>query len=93
MKQPALEERPTLKRGCRLAPASTTEPLLLIPEGALRLHGPARRILELCDGERNLAGVIEQLQLEFPAAEASRISAEVMNYLRGLQQKGAIEFL
>jgi hypothetical protein len=40
-----------------------------------------------------LAGVIEQLQLEFPAAEASRISVEVVNYLRGLQEKGAIEFL
>jgi hypothetical protein len=40
-----------------------------------------------------LAGVIEQLQLEFPAAEANRISVEVVNYLRGLQEKGAIEFL
>jgi coenzyme PQQ biosynthesis protein PqqD len=65
----------------------------LIPEGALRLQGPGRRILELCDGVRSLAGVIEQLQIEFPSAEAARISEEVASYLARLEEKGAIEFL
>jgi coenzyme PQQ biosynthesis protein PqqD len=65
----------------------------LIPEGALRLQGPGRRILELCDGVRSLAGVIEQLQIEFPSAEAARISEEVGSYLARLEEKGAIEFL
>ncbi len=65
----------------------------MIPEGALRLQGPGRRILELCDGQRTLAGVIEQLQTEFPSAEAARISEEAVNYLIRLQEKGAIEFL
>jgi coenzyme PQQ biosynthesis protein PqqD len=92
-KQPALAERPILKSGCRLSPPSSSESLLLIPEGALRLQGPGRRILELCNGEHDLAGVIEQLQREFPSAEATRISDEVVTYLTGLQQKGAIEFL
>lgn len=72
IKQPALTERPSLKAGCRLSPPSSSESLLLIPEGALRLRGPGRRILELCDGERTLASVIEQLQIEFPAAEAGQ---------------------
>jgi pyrroloquinoline quinone biosynthesis protein D len=92
-RQPELTERPSLKPGCRLSPASNSEPLLLIPEGALRLQGPGRRILELCDGTRDLAGVIDQLQREFPSAEATRISVEVVTYLTALQQKGAIEFL
>jgi hypothetical protein len=65
----------------------------LIPEGALRLQGPGRRILELCDGQRTLGSLIEQLQGEFPSAETSRISVEVVNYLLRLQEKGAIEFL
>jgi pyrroloquinoline quinone biosynthesis protein D len=93
MKQPTLGGRPTLKPGCRLSPASSPEALLLIPEGALRLHGPGRRILELCDGQRSLAGVIEQLQTEFPATEAARLSEEVANYLAALQERGALEFL
>ena len=92
MTAPELSERPALKPGCRLS-ASSSEPLLLIPEGALRLAGPARRILELCDGNRTLAALIAQLQSEFRSAEASRIAAEVVAYLNGLREKGAIEFL
>jgi coenzyme PQQ biosynthesis protein PqqD len=92
-KQPTLTERPILKPGCRLSPPSSSESLLLIPEGALRLQGPARRILELCDREHDLADVIAQLQREFASAEATRISDEVVKYLRALQEKGAIEFL
>ena len=65
----------------------------MIPEGALRLHGPGRRILELCDGNRSLAAVIEQLQIDFPRAEAARISEEVLKYLAALLEKGAVEFL
>jgi pyrroloquinoline quinone biosynthesis protein D len=92
-KQPALTERPVLKPGCRLSAPSSAESLLLIPEGALRLQGPGRRILELCDGQHDLAGIIEQLQREFPSAETTRISDEVVKYLSALQEKGAIEFL
>lgn len=87
----ALTEIPALKKGCRLSTA--TEPVLLIPEGALRLHGPGKRILELCDGKRNVGDVIHQLQVEYSAADAARISGEVLAFLKGLQDKGAIEFL
>jgi len=93
MDEAAFSNHPALKPGCRLSPPSNPESLLLIPEGALRLQGPARRILELCDGQRSLSEVINQLQQEFPSAEPSRISAEVVKYLEGLQEKGAIEFL
>ncbi len=90
--QPSLTQCPILKRGCRLSAASA-EPLLLIPEGALRLQGPGRRILELCDGQRSLADVIGQLQAEYPSAEPSKISGEVGAFLEALAEKGAIEFL
>jgi coenzyme PQQ biosynthesis protein PqqD len=91
--QPVFTEIPKLRRGCRLSPASAPESLLLIPEGALRLQGPGRRIIELCDGERSLGEVIRQLQSEYPSAESSQICQEVATFLRGLQEKGAIEFL
>ncbi|MBV8550952.1 MAG: pyrroloquinoline quinone biosynthesis peptide chaperone PqqD [Acidobacteriaceae bacterium] len=88
--EPQLTQRPALKRGCRL---STIEPLLLIPEGALRLQGPGRRILELCDGERSLADVIDELQAEYASAEPSKMSGEVVAFLKALAERGAIEFL
>ena len=92
MEQPAWTSRPALKRGCRLSAPSHPESLLFIPEGALRLHGTGRRILELCDGERTLDDLIRQLQSEFPAAEPEKLSDEVVSFLKRLQEKGAIEF-
>jgi pyrroloquinoline quinone biosynthesis protein D len=88
-----LDERPVLKSGCRLAPPASEEPVLLIPEGVLKLQGPARRILELCDGQRTLHEVIGQLQKEFAAADPARISQEVVTYLMNLRTRGALEFL
>jgi pyrroloquinoline quinone biosynthesis protein D len=91
--QPDLTQRPALKRGCRLSPTTASEALLLIPEGVLRLHGPGRRILELCRGEQTLADVIRQLQNEYSSAEPSQISEEVVTFLSALAEKGAVEFL
>ena len=91
--QPGFTQRPALKPGCRLSAAGAPEQLLLIPEGALRLHGPGRRILELCSGEQKLVDVIKQLQTEYSSAEPSRISEEVVAFLSALAEKGAIEFL
>jgi pyrroloquinoline quinone biosynthesis protein D len=91
--QPVFTEVPKLRRGCRLSPASAPDSLLLIPEGALRLQGPGRRIVELCDGERSVGDVVRQLQTEYPSVESSQISQEVMTFLQALQEKGAIEFL
>jgi len=85
--------RPALRPGCRLAPATNPESLLLIPEGALRLHGPGRQILELCDGQRTIGQIIEELCRLFPSAEASQISAEVTGFLDRLQKKGVIEWM
>lgn len=93
MKQPLQTEHPTLKPGCRLSPITNPESVLLIPEGALRLQGPGRRILELCDGCRSLGEVIAELCGEFPSAEPSIIAAEVNGFLERLREKGAVEFL
>ncbi len=90
---PALTEIPQLKRGCRLSAPSAPDSLLLIPEGALRLQGPGRRILELCDGKRSLGDLISLLETEYPSAETARLSHEVVSFLEALRDKGAIEFL
>ena len=88
-----MSARPALRPGCRLSPATNPESLLLIPEGALRLHGPGRHILELCDGKRTLSEIVDQLCRQFPAADAERIANEMVPFLERLEAKGAIEFL
>lgn len=93
MNRPPLTGRPALKPGCRLSPAANPQPLLLIPEGALRMEGPALRIVQLCDGQRTLSQVIDQLCQEFESAEAAQIGDEVIDFLQALREKGAVEFL
>ncbi len=89
---PSLNQRPALKRGCRLS-TSGPEPLLLIPEGVLRLQGPGKSILELCDGQRSLSGVVEDLKITFPSADSAKMETDVLAFLKALAAKGAIEFL
>jgi pyrroloquinoline quinone biosynthesis protein D len=93
MNSQPMSAKPALRPGCRLSPASNPESLLLIPEGALRLHGPGRHILELCDGQRTLTEVVDQLHRQFPTADAERIATEAIQFLERLAGKGAIEFL
>ena len=82
--------RPSLKAGCRL---SQSGDVLLIPEGVLRLQGPARRIVEACDGTQTVPQIIAALLAEFPAAEPARVSQETATFLTKLAEKGAVEFV
>jgi hypothetical protein len=79
-----------LKRGCRLSAAGD---VLLIPEGALRLEGPGRLILDACDGTRSVPQVIAKLLVDFPAADPDRVTEETSAFLNKLAEKGAIEFV
>lgn len=82
---------PRLVPGCRLNAAGSTEDLLLIPEGALRLKGPARVIVELCDGQRTLAEILTELQRAFPTAQPARIETEAVALLARLRDRGVLE--
>jgi coenzyme PQQ biosynthesis protein PqqD len=67
--------------------------LLLIPEGALRLKGPARTIIELCDGERALRQIVEELARRYPSDDAARIKTEVMALLAHLRDRGVLQYV
>jgi len=82
---------PRLSRGCRMSAVEGQEDMLLIPEGALRLKGPGRFIVELCDGERTLRQIVEELTQRFDDADAYVIEAEVVAFLARLRDRGAIE--
>lgn len=87
------ESVPRLAPGCRLNAAGGPEDLLLIPEGALRLQGPARAIIELCDGQRAMREIAEELKRRYPSADAVRIETEAAALLTRLRNRGVLEAL
>ena len=80
-----------LAPGCRLSAAGAPEDLLLMPEGALRLKGPARAIVELCDGKRTLPEIVEELKRRYPSEDAVRIETEAVTLLSRLRHRGVLE--
>jgi coenzyme PQQ biosynthesis protein PqqD len=65
--------------------------LLLIPEGALRLKGPARTILELCNGERPLSEIVLELRHRYPSEDASKIETEAIAFLTRMRDRCVLE--
>lgn len=82
-----------LAPGCRLNAAGSPEDLLLIPEGALRLKGPARSIVELCDGQRTLSEIVAELQRHYSSAQPARIETEAVALLARLRERGVLEYV
>jgi pyrroloquinoline quinone biosynthesis protein D len=73
--------------GCRLHP---TEPVLLIPEGTLKLSGPARDILTQLDGRRTVAEVVDLLHVQYADADRGVIEQDVLSLLDRMQQRGVL---
>lgn len=82
-----------LAPGCRLNAPGSPEDLLLIPEGAMRLKGPARTIVELCNGERTLSDIVEELQRRYSYEHAARIETETVALLARLRDRGVLEYV
>ncbi len=88
MARPTETSVPQLAPGCRL---SGTQDMLLVPEGAIRLHGPARRILECCDGQRNFRDIVAALHQQY-AGDAARIADETASFLERLYARRVVNF-
>jgi coenzyme PQQ biosynthesis protein PqqD len=80
-----------LAPGCRLSEAGAREDLLLIPEGALRMQGPARKIVDLLNGERSVREIVEELQHRYGTEDAARIETETIALLTRLRERGVLE--
>ncbi|MGZ8245575.1 pyrroloquinoline quinone biosynthesis peptide chaperone PqqD [Methylomagnum sp.] len=61
--------------------------VILYPEGMVELNGPAAEILKLCDGTRNLDGIVEALEKLF---EISGIRDDVAGLLQSALDNGWI---
>jgi pyrroloquinoline quinone biosynthesis protein D len=83
--------KPKLAPGCRWGGAEAAR-VVLFPEGAIRVQGTGRRILELCDGERTFSELIVQLQQEYSEADAIVIRADASRFLEQLHEKRIVDF-
>jgi pyrroloquinoline quinone biosynthesis protein D len=92
MPGPNENSKPRLAPGCRWTDANGAERMLMFPEGAMRLQGTGREILERCDGERSLQQIIEELLTQYKTADRGRIEREVGEFLQSLQQKRIVDF-
>ncbi len=82
---------PRLAAGCRWG-GTTEAPVVLFPEGAIRVEGTGRIILELCDGHFSLAEIIKKLEEQFFLAPKGKIRAEVLVFLEQLNAKRIIDY-
>jgi pyrroloquinoline quinone biosynthesis protein D len=87
-----LDSRPQLRAGCRFSEAPGQEEVLLVPEGLMKLAGPGRKILDLCDGQRTFAQILAELDAIYPGAPADQMMRETASYLERLRDRGAVEF-
>jgi pyrroloquinoline quinone biosynthesis protein D len=83
---------PRLAAGCRWGEPTDGERMLLFPEGAIRVQGTGRDILEHCDGQRTFAQIIQELQSLYALADLGRIRKEAGDFLEQLQQKRIVDF-
>ncbi len=84
--------RPQLAPGCRLSDSPGNESSLMVPEGILKLTGPGRAIVALCDGRRTFSEIVAELMSTFPGGDEARISQETAAFLERLRDRRAVEF-
>jgi pyrroloquinoline quinone biosynthesis protein D len=82
-----LNDIPRLAPGCRMHP---TQELLLVPEGALKLSGPARDILALIDNKRDLSAIVDEIAQRYAGADRNEIQADLLTLLERMQERGFI---
>jgi len=92
MAGPESSSKPRLAAGCRWAADEGEDRTLLFPEGAIRLRGPGRDILERCDGERTVQQIVQELQVQYRAGDPARIANDVGNFLQELHHKRIVDF-
>jgi pyrroloquinoline quinone biosynthesis protein D len=82
-----LHATPRLAPGCRLHP---TEAVMLIPEGTLKLQGPARDILAQLDGKQSVAAIVDELVKQYEGVDKDDIRQDVLSLLERMEQRGVV---
>jgi len=91
MAPPEDSSQPRLAAGCRWG-GSEEERMILFPEGAIKLQGTGRKVLERCDGERTFGQIIAELQAEFSVADPEKIRTDISQFLEQLRHKRIVDY-
>jgi pyrroloquinoline quinone biosynthesis protein D len=95
MPPPEDTSQPRLAAGCRWGAEpkpGAEERVVLFPEGAIKLQGTGRQILERCDGQRTFAEIINELQAQFTVADPAKIRADISQFLEQLRHKRIVDY-
>ena len=96
MPPPLDASQPRLAAGCRWGPSTTTGTeeirVILFPEGAIKLQGTGRQVLERCDGQHTFADIITELQAQFGQTDPEKIRADIGLFLEQLQKKRIVDY-
>ncbi len=83
--------KPRLSRKARIRPDPRDgQPVLLSPERGLRLGPTAAAIVGLCDGTREVDGIVDELQARY-GADRTRVAADVLALLTDLHARALLE--
>jgi pyrroloquinoline quinone biosynthesis protein D len=96
MPPPEDTSQPRLAAGCRWGAENKTGTedvrVILFPEGAIKLQGTGRQVLERCDGQRTFAQIIKELQAQFADADPAKIRADIRQFLEQLRLKRIVDY-
>ncbi|MBZ5682198.1 MAG: pyrroloquinoline quinone biosynthesis peptide chaperone PqqD [Acidobacteriia bacterium] len=91
MAPPQDSSQPRLAAGCRWG-GTEEDRVILFPEGAIKLQGTGREVLERCDGQRTFGEIIANLQKEFSAADPAKIRDDISTFLEQLQKRRIVDY-
>lgn len=96
MAPPSDASVPRFATGCRWGPSSKSGSeevrTILFPEGAIKLQGTGKLVLERCDGQRTFGEIIGELQKDFGKTDPEKIRADIGIFLEQLQKKRIIDY-
>jgi pyrroloquinoline quinone biosynthesis protein D len=88
---PEDSSQPRLAAGCRWGGTEENR-VILFPEGAIKLQGTGRQVLERCDGQRTFGEIIVELQKQFGDADPAKIRSDISLFLEQLQKKRVVDY-
>lgn len=91
MAPPSESSQPRLAAGCRWGGTEENR-MILFPEGAIKLQGTGRQVLERCDGQHTFGEIIAELQKEFGKTDPEKICADISAFLEQLQKKRIVDY-
>jgi pyrroloquinoline quinone biosynthesis protein D len=91
MAPPEDSSQPRLAAGCRWGGTEDAR-VILFPEGAIKLQGTGRQVLECCDGQRTFGQIIAELQAQFGEADPAKIRMDISHFLEQLRHKRIVDY-